>query len=126
MKKVSMTREPSVQSVTARSSSRMSRWKRERVRTLERVGTRPNRWRPEVTAHRWSGWPGAWCLDCGAEDPVEVALAEGNFQEVTDDSEMGFHYEFPGVVVTECPEPGSKRFDPYDRGGKNVKQDNSV
>lgn len=27
--------------------------------------------------HRWSGWPGAFCLDCGAPDPTEMALADG-------------------------------------------------
>lgn len=27
--------------------------------------------------HRWSGWPGAWCLDCGKFDPMEQALADG-------------------------------------------------
>lgn len=26
--------------------------------------------------HRWSGWPGAICLDCGIEDPTECCLAE--------------------------------------------------
>lgn len=25
--------------------------------------------------HRWSGWPGAFCLDCGIGDPVEECLA---------------------------------------------------
>lgn len=25
--------------------------------------------------HRWSGWPGAWCLDCGIADPAEECLA---------------------------------------------------
>ena len=25
--------------------------------------------------HRWSGWPGAVCLDCGADDAYEVCLA---------------------------------------------------
>lgn len=24
--------------------------------------------------HRWSGWPGAYCLDCHAEDKDEVCL----------------------------------------------------
>ena len=28
-----------------------------------------------MSEHRWSGWPGAWCLDCGAEDPREMLLA---------------------------------------------------
>lgn len=68
-----------------------------------------------MAEHRWSGWPGAWCLDCGCEDPFETAIATGNFVEVADESEMGFHYEFPNVKATECPEPGSKRHDPYER-----------
>lgn len=25
--------------------------------------------------HQWSGWPGAVCLICGAEDPLEICLA---------------------------------------------------
>ena len=25
--------------------------------------------------HRWSGWPGAYCLDCHTGDPAEAALA---------------------------------------------------
>jgi hypothetical protein len=28
-------------------------------------------------SHYWSGWPGAYCLKCGAGDPNEQALAEG-------------------------------------------------
>jgi hypothetical protein len=55
--------------------------------------------------HRWSGWPGAWCLDCGAADPREDALAEGNCTEdgiaIIDES------------LLECKEPGSNRFNPY-------------
>jgi hypothetical protein len=27
--------------------------------------------------HRWSGWPGAFCLDCFCEDPLEQCLADG-------------------------------------------------
>lgn len=26
--------------------------------------------------HHWSGWPGAYCLKCGAPDPMEEALAD--------------------------------------------------
>lgn len=64
--------------------------------------------------HRWSGWPGAWCLDCGIEDPFEIALAEGDCIEVDDASTpLGFRYEFPNVKLEPCPEPGSRRFDPY-------------
>lgn len=50
--------------------------------------------------HRWSGWPGAWCLDCGCEDPIEVELANGTVPAA-----------HPGF--TECQEPNSKRHDPY-------------
>jgi hypothetical protein len=28
-----------------------------------------------MTQCRWSGWPGAWCQDCGREDPAEICLA---------------------------------------------------
>jgi len=28
-----------------------------------------------LTGHRWSGWPGAFCLDCHAEHALENALA---------------------------------------------------
>lgn len=28
-------------------------------------------------SHRWSGWPGAYCMLCGIEDPIEIALADG-------------------------------------------------
>ena len=26
--------------------------------------------------HRWSGWPGAYCLDCGAGQVLEIAIGE--------------------------------------------------
>lgn len=64
--------------------------------------------------HRWSGWPGAWCLDCGCADPIEVAFASGDYVEVDDpQTPMGFRYDFPNVKHHDCPEPGSNRFNPY-------------
>lgn len=54
-------------------------------------------------SHKWSGWPGAYCTACGIEDPFEIALADDKAVEVADDSEMGFHYEFPGVFIAVCP-----------------------
>jgi hypothetical protein len=51
--------------------------------------------------HRWSGWPGAWCLDCGIEDPVEIALADKTMEELRN------------VKVFPCREPGSNRCNPY-------------
>lgn len=75
-----------------------------------------------MTEHRWSGWPGAWCLDCGCEDPVEIALADGTMIEVDDPAApLGFRYEAPEHLKAEfaakmvCPEPGSRRHDPYAR-----------
>jgi hypothetical protein len=59
--------------------------------------------------HNWSGWPGAWCMDCGCDDPREIALAEGDFIE----NKNG---DIIAVVTAEqmtCPEPGSNRHDPY-------------
>jgi hypothetical protein len=28
-----------------------------------------------VKPHHWSGWPGAYCLDCFSDDENEIALA---------------------------------------------------
>ena len=65
-----------------------------------------------MVTHRWSGWPGAWCLDCGREDPMELALADG---KVDDEGNL-----LPDALTeadkAPCPEPGSGRHDPY--GGR--------
>lgn len=37
-----------------------------------------------MKVHRWSGWPGAYCLDCGVEDQLEIAIAEGRYDPYTD------------------------------------------
>jgi hypothetical protein len=29
-----------------------------------------------VGEHWWSGWPGAWCMKCGAPDPHEECLTD--------------------------------------------------
>jgi hypothetical protein len=59
--------------------------------------------------HRWSGWPGAWCLDCGAEDERERCLSgidDCNYDIFNDDP-------CPIHVNTDCPEPMSHNHDPY-------------
>jgi hypothetical protein len=28
--------------------------------------------------HRWSGWPGAYCLNCWIDDKRELCLADGH------------------------------------------------
>jgi predicted RNA-binding Zn-ribbon protein involved in translation (DUF1610 family) len=34
--------------------------------------------------HRWSGWPGAFCLKCGAPHMLEQALADDKYDPCTD------------------------------------------
>ena len=61
--------------------------------------------------HRWSGWPGAFCLNCGAEDRTELCV--GAHDHAVLDPERGIC-----VVPCQnepCPEPRSGRFDPYRR-----------
>jgi hypothetical protein len=61
--------------------------------------------------HRWSGWPGAWCLDCGIADPTEQAIADGHGFDA-DGKPIPLPPEYrPGP----CPEPGSNRHNPYGR-----------
>lgn len=55
--------------------------------------------------HRWSGWPGAWCLDCGQDCKLE--FLEENGGDYKSDAEELKH------LTDECPEPGSQRHDPY-------------
>lgn len=60
--------------------------------------------------HRWSGWPGAWCLDCGQEDPGEICMSEDC---------PYFPEECPIHPQTKCKEPNSRRFDPYNEATNN-------
>lgn len=59
--------------------------------------------------HRWSGWPGAWCLDCGAEDNREICLAIYPGHEIPCNE--------PGCQNGPCPSPGSNEHNPYSHGG---------
>lgn len=59
--------------------------------------------------HRWSGWPGAWCLDCGCEDANEIALADGIDTDVD--------------LNKECPEPGSNRYNLYFNSSDKEKEE---
>lgn len=62
--------------------------------------------------HRWSGWPGAWCLDCGIEDPAEACVAN-NPQCVC---ALGEPTSLPCIAPrTPCAHPDEGRADPYRR-----------
>jgi hypothetical protein len=76
-------------------------------------------------SHRWSGWPGAWCLDCGVEDPVEAMINDPDhiidYDEMPDGSLVDKSYfatpeaeaRWKEACEYSCPEPGSNRFNPY-------------
>lgn len=55
--------------------------------------------------HRWSGWPGAWCLDCGTDDKGELCLADGHPLDC----------QRPECRNGPCPCPGEGHRDPYRR-----------
>jgi len=72
-----------------------------------------------MSHHRWSGWPGAWCLDCGCADPYEQAMADNKLR-LPDDLDSGRpviwddeREEITVIGLMVCWEPGSMRFDPY-------------
>ena len=63
--------------------------------------------------HRWSGRPGAWCLDCGAEDVVETCLGGcGLAPEGPDGSPDVSRCPVHGVGNGSCLHPGEALADP--------------
>lgn len=70
--------------------------------------------REVVMNHRWSGWPGAYCLDCGCEDPIELALTDDDGTDddgLLTDGALNRYKDHPGM--NPCVEPGSDRHNPY-------------
>lgn len=51
--------------------------------------------------HYWSGWPGAFCLKCGEENLLDLAIAEGVYDPHLDiwTSAEDKEYYTPGL----CP-----------------------
>lgn len=41
-------------------------------------------WPDNHKGHWWSGWPGAYCMRCGADHYLEYALGMGWYDPVTD------------------------------------------
>lgn len=56
----------------------------------------------EPRRHAWSGWPGAWCLDCGLEDADELDLAG---------PPDGVHHRYSSLPHTAQPCTGCARED---------------
>jgi hypothetical protein len=74
--------------------------------------------------HRWSGWPGAYCIDCGSEDPAETCMAvhdkldfickrcgehwpQGHCVKGGDHDVETF--PCPEHPLTKCPKPGANK-----------------
>lgn len=73
-------------------------------------------------SHRWSGYPGAWCLDCGIEDQLELCIATHMTLAVcVEGHSLCNEHAAPRCPVhtnPECAEPGSRRHDPYARASE--------
>lgn len=57
--------------------------------------------------HRWSGWPGAICLDCGAEDKREWCVVIHDW-----DPETGAICTRPECQNDPCPGPDGEPLAP--------------
>lgn len=70
-----------------------------------------------MSEHNWSGWPGAWCLDCGVKDISEevIACPECDCGYLGSSETLCEKHQAMVVAQRECPEPGSNRFNPYVR-----------
>lgn len=51
--------------------------------------------------HRWSGWPGAYCMYCGAEHRMEIAIANCYFDPYTETWDTPEHEK--EYQETDCP-----------------------
>lgn len=65
-------------------------------------------------AHKWSGWPGAFCLKCGTSDTMEIAIGRGLFDPFTGEWESEeaseVYRETPCLVSdAECEEHQAQR-----------------
>ena len=64
--------------------------------------------------HRWSGWPGAWCLDCGKADMLELGLSSQCRDCRASEGEDGTMIFVPCLFHSNppCREPGSRKHEP--------------
>jgi len=52
--------------------------------------------------HLWSGWPGAYCLRCGAGQVLEIALGEGWLSPGYDQMDDKWRSEDHKALVDLC------------------------
>jgi hypothetical protein len=53
--------------------------------------------------HKWSGWPGAHCILCGAGDALEYALADGWYNPCNDSWDTEEHKLEVIQAQNNCP-----------------------
>lgn len=70
-------------------------------------------WPPGHRGHWWSGWPGAYCMRCGADHALELALADGWYDPVADAWDTEGHRrqveEADGVCPADRPTPEPRK-----------------
>jgi len=62
--------------------------------------------------HRWSGWPGAFCMYCGTFDYLEQAVGEGWFDVTTETWDTEEHRQQYEEQKNNCPHT-PEGVDPY-------------
>lgn len=61
--------------------------------------------------HKWSGWPGAYCLKCGAGHALEVALADNWYDPCTDTWDTEEHRKIVEEADGYCPVEDEEKAD---------------
>ena len=66
-----------------------------RFPTLPEIAEEPGHW--------WSGWPGAFCMKCGAENAVEIAIADNWYDPYDDKWDTPEHKAEAEARDGKCP-----------------------
>ena len=53
--------------------------------------------------HRWSGWPGAFCMYCGSNDPMEYAIANNWYDPFENKWDTEEHRKIVEEIANDCP-----------------------
>ena len=56
-----------------------------------------------MSLHRWSGWPGAYCLKCGSEHALENAIGLNWYDPFTDKFDTPEHQKEVEDADCVCP-----------------------
>lgn len=61
-----------------------------------------------MRAHNWSGWPGAYCFNCGAENALENAIGLNWYNPGTDKWDTKEHQALVEKCDSDCKAPTVK------------------